>query len=164
MLITADKGALRISNSRTECASTAFEAYDELLSLSSPSTPLPSKHQKHKVDFALRDINCGLDVMIGEDKPSRTTHKDISDTITKNKRVRVAALNVLQRKLPFKNLISEFDEYTAFWHGTDLTICGTRRIRGIDIHYEAARVCLSRVPGDFKGLVKLMIIILSIKV
>ncbi|KAI9245335.1 hypothetical protein BDA99DRAFT_287967 [Phascolomyces articulosus] len=101
--------------------------------------------------------------MVGEDKPSHTGHKDINETITKNKRVRVAALDVLQKKLPFKELISKFDEYTTFWHGTDLQICGTRRIDGIDIHYEAAHVCVSRVPGDFKGLVKLMIVVLSIK-
>ncbi|KAI7859080.1 hypothetical protein BDC45DRAFT_254995 [Circinella umbellata] len=130
----------------TECSSTSIKTYNATSS-SSPSNKL----DRHKVDFALRDINKEYDVIVGEDKPPHTSNKDVQETIIKNKRVRMVALDILQKNLPIKLLITQFEELTSFWHGAPLKICGTRRINGTSIHYEAARACLSRTPGDFKG-------------
>lgn len=132
--------------------------------MSNDVIPIDEKKKSDKVDMIVRTTDNTFDVFSAEDKPLLATHKAVCETIEKNKDRRVITLDIIQKKLPFPELISEFTNYTALWHGNHVMIQATKKINNHYYHYEAAKTYIPLSPNNFDTIARMLLIILSLKV
>ncbi|KAI7860596.1 hypothetical protein BDC45DRAFT_530179 [Circinella umbellata] len=138
-------------------------AYKEHYILSNDVIPIDEKKKSDKVDMIVRTTDNTFDVFSAKDKPLLATHKAVCETIEKNKDRRVITLDIIQKKLPFPELISEFTNYTALWHGNHLMIQATKKINNCYYHYEAAKTYIPLSPNNFDTIAGMLLIVLSLK-
>ncbi|KAI8147716.1 hypothetical protein BJV82DRAFT_574914 [Fennellomyces sp. T-0311] len=118
---------------------------------------------KHKSDLIVSGVSNGDDVLIGEDKTTMTSAKAMKEALEKNTIVRVQTLDAIQKKLPDPTLINYFDAISVLWVGNELLITTTKRINGIDIHFESGRASFSLTSGNFEELARMLMMIISLK-
>lgn len=123
-----------------------------------------TKPKTEKVDLAIRSIDNQFDLFTGEDKPMSATTKTIDDTVEKNKDRRVTTLQVIEEKLPHRQVIDNFEALTALWHGEKLVIHGTRKVGGHFFHYQAASVSFPLAATSFHEFARLLMVVISLKI
>lgn len=92
------------------------------------------------------------------------TTKTIDDTVEKNKDRRVTTLQVIEEKLPHRQVIDNFEALTALWHGEKLVIHGTRKVGGHFFHYQAASVSFPLAATSFHEFARLLMVVISLKI